>query len=134
MEPSRTFPFKRNLTVNPLIVPAGMVPVAKATVGSIQLMTAAVTTFKVSNPNPFWVWYRGWNKNQDGSQPATPAIADMGHHLAPGAIDINTSQMPDFIAAVAVDELGAPLYTADGTTLLYDMSKARLVFMFGSGA
>lgn len=129
MEPSRLFPFKRNLTVNPLSIPAGLTGTAIPTIGSAALMAANVTTFKVSNPNPFWVWYRGWN----GTSGQMPAIAGMGHHLAPGAIDINTSQTPDYIAAVAVDELGAPLYAADGTTLLYDMSKARLVMMFGSG-
>jgi len=128
------FPFKRNLGVNPLSIPAGLTGTPVPTIGRQQLMDANVTTFKVSNPNPFWVWYRGWNKNADGSTPAMPTLAGMGHHIAPGAIDINTSQMPDFIAAMAVDELGAPLYAADGTTILYDMSKARLVMMFGSGA
>ena len=129
MEPSRLFPFKRNLLVNPISIPAGLTASPVATIGSAGLMSANVTTFKVSNPNPFWVWYRGWN----GVAGAMPTIAGMGHHLAPGAIDINTSQTPDFVAAIAVDELGAPLYAADGTTLLYDMSKARLVMMFGSG-
>ena len=129
MEPSRLFPFKRNLTVNPLIIPVGLAPVATQTAGSQGLMTAAVTTFKVSNPCPFWVWYRGWN----GAKSDMPAIVNMGHHLAPGAIDINTSQTPDWIAAVACDELGAPLYAADGTTPLYDMTKARLIMVFGSG-
>lgn len=130
IEPTRSFPFKRNLGIAPISIPAGLTPVATATIGSQSLMDAKITTFKVSNPNPFWVFYRGWN----GAANAMPTIVGLGHHLAPGAIDINTSQTPDFIAAVAVDELGAPLYAADGATLLYDMSKARLVMMFGSGA
>lgn len=129
LEPTRLFAFKRNLNVNPLIVPAKLTATPAATIGRQALMDAKVTSFKVSNPNPFWVWYRGWN----GAAGDMPALTDMGHHLAPGAIDINTSQTPDWIAAVAVDELGAPLYDIDGTTLLYNMNKARIVFLFGSG-
>lgn len=128
MEPSRLFPFKRNLNIDPMVIPAGGSPVATGTIGSQALKDAGVTTFKVSNPNPFWVWYRGWT----GAKNAMPTIAGFGHHLAPGAIDINTSQTPDWIAAVAVDELGAPLLDANGQPL-YDMTKARLVMMFGSG-
>lgn len=129
LEPTRLFPFKRNLAVSPMSIPAGLSPVATQTIGSQGLMNAKVTTFKVSNPNPFWVWYRGWN----GTAAQMPTILGLGHHLAPGAIDINTSQTPDWIAAVAVDELGAPLFAADGTTPLYNMSRARLVMLFGSG-
>lgn len=127
------FPFKRNLSVDPLVIPVGMTPTPVAVPGGgLALQRASVTTFKVGNPCPFWVWYRGWT----GDAFDMPAIAGMGHHLAPGAIDINTSHYPDWLAAVASDELGAPIYAADGSPLFSDadMAKARLVMTWGSGA
>jgi hypothetical protein len=128
MEGVAPFAFKRNLKIDPLLIPCGVNPVPVPTIGGTKLMAARITTFKVSNPNPFWVWYRGWV----GAVGDMPMIANMGHHLAPGAVDINTSQVPDFIAAVACDELGAPIFDANGNWL-YPGKSPRIVMMFGSG-
>lgn len=128
MSPNRTFPFRRNLNIDPLIVPCGLTPVATM-IGQTNLEAAGVTSFKVSNPNPFWVWYAGWR----GAASAMPPVAGKGHFLAPGATDLNTSQLPDYIAAVASDEINFPIFDTNGTTFMYAARSPRLVFVFGSG-
>lgn len=126
--PGRVFPFRRALNVDPVILPINSasnpasVPIDKA-----KLQAAGVTSFKMYNPCPFWVWYRGWSKNPDGSSPATPSIIEKGHYLPPGAVDLNTSQVPDFIAALPQAEPGFPL-PADLASAGY-----RLVMIYGSG-
>jgi hypothetical protein len=127
-EPGRLIPFRRALTVDPYILPinsassAVAVPIDKA-----KLQAAGVLSFKMYNPCPFWVWYRGWNKAADGSNPGTPLIIEKGHYLPPGAVDLNTSQVPDFIAALPQAEPGVPL-PSDLATAGY-----RLVMIYGAG-
>ena len=119
--------FRRNLEINPFIWSVGITPVPKP-IGRDLLQGKGVTSFKICNPNPFWVWYRGWN----GSAGDMPAIKEMGHYLAPGATDINRSQVPDWIAAVADDEPGFPIYDANGAWL-YQGQRTRMVMIYGSG-
>lgn len=122
--PSRVFPFRRALAVEPYLLPINSpttpVPVA---ISKTALTAAGVTSFKIYNPCPFWVWYRGWN----GAVGTMPTIAEKGHYLPPGAVDINTSQLPDYIAAIGQAEPSVPL-PSDLATAGY-----RLVMIYGSG-
>lgn len=123
MEPTRNFPFRRALAVDPIIIPAKAVG-TPVSVDQLSIRAQGVTSFKMTNPCPFWVFYRGWN----GAIGDMPAILDKGHYLGPGATDVNTSQIPQWIAAVACAEPGVPL-PSDLATAGY-----RLVMIYGSGA
>ena len=128
MADSLVQPFRRNLTVDPVIIPVG---VTAAAVPVAAMTTKGVTSFKMHNPNPFWVWYRGWT----GAASDMPTIREKGHYLAPGATDLCRTQMPNFIAAVAEDEPGFPIYDANnGGSFLYAGMRTRLVMIYGSGA
>jgi len=120
-------PFRRNLTIDPVIITVGVNPTA---VPVQSLARTGVTSFKMSNPNPFWVWYAGWQ----GTATDMPAIRGKGHYIAPGATDICRTQMPQWMAAVAEDEPSFPIYDTDGTTFLYANQRLRLVMVYGSGA
>lgn len=129
MSPNRVIAFMRNGDVAPAIAQVRMTPVATATPGAAVLIAAEVTAFTVTNPNPFAVWFKGWAG--EASPVQNPFQA--GNYIAPGATITQSSSRPDWISAVPADSLLAPIYAADGTTPLYDMSKAYLVFVFGSG-
>jgi len=120
-------PFRRNLTVPPVIIPAGMSPVATP----IPSMTLkGITTFLMKNPNPFYVWYAGWT----GAETAMPAdLRGNGHYIAPGETYIGRTQMPTFIAAQADSEPGFPITDGSGNWL-YQGQRTRLVMIYGSGA
>jgi len=126
--PGRVFAFRRALTVDPVIIPvASLITGVPVAIDQANLRGAGVTSFKISNATPYWVWYRGWN----GAAGDMPTIKEKGHYLAPGATDLNTSQVPMFIAAVAQAEPGVPAATnADGSTLTVP---GRLVMVYGSG-
>jgi hypothetical protein len=128
VDPSIMQPFRRNLALNPIIIPVGLTGVATQ-IGHEMLAGQGVTTFKICNPNPFWVWFRGWN----GTAEQMPTIKGMGHYIGPGVTDINRSQVPDWIAAVADDEPGYPVTDANGAWL-YQGQRTRLVMVYGSGA
>lgn len=122
-------PFRRNLDVAPVIIPVGASPIATPVA---SMVGKAVTTFKMHNPTPFWVWFRGWA----GVMVDMPTVKEQGHYIAPGAVDICRTQMPQFIAAQAVAEPDLPLPTtvdADGA-LLVNGVRCRLVMIYGSGA
>lgn len=127
--PNRVIPFMRNGDIKPMVTQVRMTPVASPTAGAAALDAANVTAFTVTNPNPFAVWYKGWAGSASPVQ--TPILN--GNYIAPGATVTQSTSRPDFISAVPADSLLGPIYAADGTTLLYDMSKAYLVFVFGSG-
>lgn len=118
-------PFRRNLDFHPVIIPVGLEAVAVAVP---PMIGGGVTSFKMANPNPFWVHYRGWK----GRKADMPGILDHGHVIAPGAVDICRTQMPDWIAAVASDEPGYPVKGADGQ-FLYVGQPCRLIMIYGSG-
>jgi len=131
LSPNRVIAFMRNGDIKPVVTPIRMVPVATKTApnGADDLIAANVTAFTVTNPNPFAVWFKGWI---GAANAMTTPLAD-GNYIAPGATVTQSSTRPDYITAMPADSLLAPIYAADGTTLLYDMSKAYLVFVFGSG-
>lgn len=128
-------PFKRNLNVNPVLIPIGVTGIATP----IPAMTGdGVTTFKMHNPNPFWVWYRGWS----GDATAMPTVKGMGHYIAPGATDICRTQMPQWIAAAGAEEPDLPLYPS-GSAVITDPAdgcikwnnvRCRLIMIYGSGS
>lgn len=129
LSPARTFPFKRNLTIDPfkLIMDGSGTPVP-VKIGGAMLMGRGVTSYKMQNDNQFWCWYRGWN----GAKEDIPTILEKGHYIAPGATDLNTSQTPDWIAAIPVARPGWPLYDANGKWLWGDW-ESRLIYTLGSG-
>lgn len=129
-EPNRLIPFMRNGTVSPVLVPVGINSTAVQTAGADALAAAGVTSFTVTNPNPFAVWFKG------GVGAAGAAInpTNTGNYIPAGAQVTQSSIRPDWLWATPdTSSLVWPFYAADGTTPLYDMSKARLIFVFGSG-
>jgi hypothetical protein len=128
MDPSTIQPWKRALNVPPVIIGFSLQPLAVA-VDEALLQANGVTTFKISNPNPFAVWYRGWT----GTAAAMPAIKGAGHYLLPGQCDINRSQYPDWIAAEPDDEVSFPILDGSGN-YLYTGKRTRLIMIYGSGA
>jgi P pilus assembly chaperone PapD len=134
VDPSRSFPFRRALGINPYLLPVTekSAPVSVMTIDKAAIQASGVTSFKMTNECPFYVWFRGWNKNADGSAPTPPTIFEMGHYIPPGSVDINTSQIPDYMAAVAADTLAFPIYNTDGS-FVYAGKQLRLVMLYGSG-
>lgn len=118
-------PFRRNLKVPPIIGPVGLTAVATA----IPPMTqGGVTSFIVTNPNPFWMWFAGWK----GAAGDMPVIKEKGHYIAPGEKYLGRTQMPDWVAAVADDEPGFPILDAQGGWL-FASKRTRFVMIYGSG-
>ena len=130
LSPNRVIAFMRNGDIKPVMVQARMTPIATSTGpgGKAALEAANVTAFTVTNPNPFAVWFKGWI---GAASPVQNPVQD-GNYIAPGATVTQSSTRPDYISAVPADSLLAPIYNADGS-VAYDMSKAHLVFVFGSG-
>lgn len=132
MSPDRVFPFMRNGAAVPAIVPVRIVLTGYAIPGGSEaLIAAGVTAFTATNPNPFAVWLRGWN---DTSMGAVPDPTNAGNYLPPGCQITQSSIRPDYLVATPDREsLLWPYYAEDGATPLYDITKARLVIVFGSG-
>lgn len=123
----RVFPFRRALAINPIIIPVVSLTSGKpVAIDMAAIKAQGVTSFKMVNPTPYWVWYRGWT----GEETAMPMIKEMGHYIAPGASDVNTSQIPQWIAAVAQAEPDFPT-PADSAGLL--TAPGRLIMLYGSG-
>ena len=120
-DPTRSFPFRRALLINPVLIPVRATPQA-VQIDQTGIRAQGVTSFKMYNPTNVWVWYRGWN----GAQGDMPTVKEMGHYIAPGATDVNTSQIPQWIAAEAQAEPGLPLPS--------DFTGYRLVMIYGSGS
>lgn len=119
--------FRRNLEIAPFVWAVGLTPIPKA-IGRALLAEKGVTSFKITNPNPFYVWYRGWN----GTIEDMPPIKEAGHYIGPGVTDINRSQVPDWIAAVADSEPKFPILNEQGGWL-YEGQRTRMVMIYGSG-
>lgn len=118
-------PFRRNLNVRPVIGPAGLEAVPTA----IPPMTGqGITSFIVQNPNPFHIWFAGWK----GSSADMPNIKENGHYLHPGEKYLGRTQMPQWVAAIADDEPGFPIFKPDGTWL-YAGKRTRFILIYGSG-
>lgn len=124
----RNFPFRRNLNVPPVLIDVGLTP-KPVFIGGSGLRNQGITSFKITNPYRPACFYRGWT----GSEADMPTIAEAGHYLMGGVTDINSSQIPDWIAAVFYDEPDAPLYLPDGT-YRYLNKRTQLKMIYGSGA
>ncbi len=120
-------PFRRNLTVAPVVIPVGLTPVATPVP---SMSGKGVTTFLMKNPNPFYVWYAGW-AGAAGDMPAD--LRANGHYIAPGETYIGRTQMPTFIAAQADSEPNFPITDAQGAWM-FAGQRTRLVMIYGSGA
>lgn len=119
-------PFRRNLNVRPVIGPVGLT----ATPVAVPAMTGqGITSFLVTNPNPFYVWFAGWR----GSASDMPNIKENGHYLHPGEKYLGRTQMPQWVAAVADDEPAFPIYTSTGAWA-YPGQRTRFVLIYGSGS
>lgn len=116
----RVFPFRRALMVDPISIPVSASPQAVA-INQTAIREQGVTSFKIYNPTNVWVWYRGWN----GAAGDMPTILEKGHYLGPGMVDLNSSQIPQWIAAQAQAEPGYPLPGS--------FAGHRLVMIYGSG-
>lgn len=129
---NRLIPFMRNGAVAPAIVPVAIVPTGYAIPGGSQaLIDGGVTAFTATNPNPFPVWLRGWTGSTMGTVQDPTGV---GNYIPPGAQITQSSIRPDYLVATP-DRTSIlwPYYADDGTTPLYDMTKAKLVIVFGSG-
>jgi hypothetical protein len=121
--------WKRNLNINPFFLPVPILGAAKPVkIGNATLRAAGVTSYVMQNPNPVWVWYRGWN----GSGEAIPEVYGKGHLIAPGGEHLRASQTPDWIVAVPWERAGWPLLASDGKPL-YAEDELSLVYTLGSG-
>lgn len=119
-------PFRRNLNIRPIIGLVGLTPQPVA----VPAMTGqGVTSFIVRNPNPFHIWFAGWR----GAEDAMPDIKENGHYLHPGEAYLGRTQMPQWVAAVADDEPGFPIYTATGGWA-YEGKRTRFILIYGSGS
>lgn len=127
-ESALSLPFRRNLDVLPVIIPVGLNPQAVP----VPAMTGkGVTTFLMHNPNPFWVWFAGWT----GAASNMPAdLREKAHYIGPGQSYIGRTQMPQWIAAQADDEVGYPVRDPNNGTYLFNGLRTRLVMIYGSGA
>lgn len=70
-------------------VPAGFIP-------------ADATSFRVTNPNSFWVRLRGTNSQQSVNPSALTISATQGWLFPPGFSGTFTSQFPEYMATIAV--------------------------------
>lgn len=120
----RNFPFRRNLTVSPIMVPATDEP----SYIEVELTAASgVTSFAAINSFPIYIRLVG-----------TPASAEpnlagegVGWLFPPGHFGIYSSQYPRGLSAVAVERPGFPIYDGNGE-LLYP--EANLELAYGGGA
>lgn len=122
---SLTQPFRRNLTVSPII---GMVGPTAVAVPVPPMTGGGVTSFILCNPNPFHIWFAGWR----GSAGDMPVIKERGHYMHPGEKYLGRTQMPNFVAAVADDEPGFPIFD-DAGNWLFEGKRTRFVLIYGSG-
>lgn len=119
-----TFPFRRQTGMDPLVIPItgpndALQPVS---VDKQALNLLGVKSFKWFNPTTkMGIWLRGWN---EGDNP--PVVYKKGHYLPPMGGEVNTSQIPDYLAVVADDTPDHP--TMNNNTFLYPGRSAYLIY------
>lgn len=121
MTPTRTFPFKRDLSVSPVMVPAKDTA-SKVTMGQLP---SGVTSFAMVNAYPFFIRLLG------SSGTFKPAVEGDGWLVPPGHFGVYSTQSPQFLSCIAVDRPGFPIKDGSGV-LLYP--NAVLELFYGSGA
>lgn len=121
--PSRLFPFKRNLSVSPVMIPAKDV----STYVPLGSLPDGVTTFAAVNAFPVFIRLIG---TPHGSA-TVPAKDWDGWIFPPGHFGIYSTQNPKGLSAIAVARPGYPIVDSNGALLYPD---AQLELMYGSGA
>lgn len=119
-------PFRRNTTIAPFIIPLGVNP---TNVQIPSLANTGITSFLIHNCAPFYIWFAGWR----GQASERPAIKENGHYIAPGEKYLGRTQMPQWVAAIADEEPGFPLYNEDGS-FRYAGMRCRAILTYGSGS
>lgn len=118
-------PFRRNIAVAPVVGTIGLDPIPKAVP---PMIGAGVTSFILTNPNPFFIWFTGWR----GSADDMPNIKENGHYLHPYEKYLGRTQMPQWVAACPDDEPGYPITDSEGNWLFANR-RTRFVLIYGSG-
>lgn len=127
-DPNRVRAWKRNLSIDPYVLPVRIVGAPKPVqIGRQMLSDAGITTYTMQNPNLFWVWYRGWFGTE--ANMVTPFMK--GHLIAPGGEHLRQSQAPDWIVAIPWSRPGWPT-VRDGTPVQTD-AESMLIYTLGSG-
>ena len=114
--------FKR--LADPIMVPSGP-EASKISIDKAWLRENGITSFAITNPNPFWVRLRGSN------DPFIPVTKSTGWLFPPGVHAIYATQYPDWVSALAVNEAGFPIFDGDGV-FMYE--GARIELAYGTGA
>ncbi len=121
MKPTRNFPFRRNTTVSPVMIPATDV----ASQVALGALPSGVTSFAMVNAFPIFIRLTG--------SPETgfiPAADWQGWIVPPGHFGVYSTQYPFYLSCIAVERPGFPIYNGSGQ-LLYPGAKLEL--LYGSG-
>lgn len=116
-------PFRRNLAVSPIMVPAKDV----ASYVEIGALPNGVTSFGMVNSYPVYMRLLG-TPMASGPQMAAEGL---GWIVPPGHFGIYATQFPKGLSCIAVERPGFPIKDANGA-LLYP--NAALELFYGSGA
>jgi hypothetical protein len=120
---SRNFPFRRNLAVSPIMVPATDEP----SFVSLGKLPESVTSFGIVNSYPVYIRLLGTPMGG----PQQMAAEGKGWLVPPGHFGVYSTQFPMGLSCIAVERPGFPLFDDDGD-LLYP--QAALELFYGSGA
>lgn len=120
---TRNFPFRRNLSISPIMIPAG----ATASVVQLGALPKGVTSFGVVNSYPVHIRLIG-----TPMEASSPVLAGEGKGwlFPPGHFGIYSTQYPKAVSCIAVSRPGFPAFDANGAALFPD---AALELFYGSG-
>ncbi|TKD50215.1 hypothetical protein [Sphingomonas baiyangensis] len=121
---AKNAPFRRNLSVSPIMVPATDEP-SYVAVGPLP---NGVTSFGVVNSYPVYIRLLGTSM---GDETPNDAGEGLGWLFPPGHFGIYSTQFPAGVSAIAVERPGFPIHDEEGA-LLYP--EAALELFYGSGA
>ncbi|KQM18383.1 hypothetical protein [Novosphingobium sp. Leaf2] len=117
-------PFRRNLAVSPIMVPA----IDTASYVLLGALPNGVTSFGVVNSYPIWIRLLG--TPMGATEPAKANEHD-GWLFPPGHFGIYSTQFPMGLSCIAVTRPNFPTYDDSGALLYPD---AALELFYGSGA
>lgn len=121
---ARNFPFRRNLSVSPIMVPAGKA----ASVITLGTLPKGVTSFGVINSYPIYIRLLG---TPMGAEQASLAKEGDGWLFPPGHFGIYSTQFPKALSCIAVSRPGFPAFDGAGNPLF---PEAALEIFYGSGS
>lgn len=121
---TKSAPFRRNLAVSPIMVPA----TDQASFKLLGALPDGVTSFGVVNSYPVYIRLLGTPMSADNPVMATPTD---GWLFPPGHFGIYSTQFPKGLSCLAVARPGFPIKDANGALLYPD---AALELFYGSGA